>query len=258
MSEDRNCISYWYPKVHRVVPTPKTAIITVEPEWREPFLSGLCGIADGGDLCGRDVRALEAVASLVAKAAEEFGYPCFLRSGHTSGKHDWQDTCYLQREEAIRQHLYRIWEYGEVASIIGLPVNVWAVREMLKVLPGFWAFAGRMPIGMERRYFVRDGKVEWHQPYWPPEALEDSAHPIVGAAPGENWRERLDAMNKEEAHEITELRGMTEKVGAAVPGYWSVDWLLTVDRGWVMIDMALGDQSFRWENYPGGKVGITA
>jgi hypothetical protein len=40
---------------------------------------------------------------------------------------------------------------------------------------------------------------------------------------------------------------MTQQVSGAVPGFWSVDWLHTVDRDWVLTDMADGDKSYRWQ-----------
>ncbi len=29
-------------------------------------------------------------------------------------------------------------------------------------------------------------------------------------------------------------------------GDWSIDWLWTTDRGWVLTDMAVAEQSFHW------------
>ena len=78
------------------------------------------------------------------------------------------------------------------------------------------------------------------QPYWPSRALED-------ALPSRNdWRYALsNAANMSRADRDV-LERLTKTVADVVPGYWSVDWLWTTDRGWVLTDMAVGDRSFRW------------
>ena len=46
------------------------------------------------------------------------------------------------------------------------------------------------------------------------------------------------------------LRGYTEVFGKENPGFWSVDFALTWDKGWVMIDAARGEISWHPESCP--------
>ncbi|MFA6046457.1 MAG: hypothetical protein WC718_15840 [Phycisphaerales bacterium] len=230
---DQNCISYWFPKLEALgVPVPKTRILRVPEE-----LDDIYAVIDG-----MPSRAASWVAREVAEAVPEVGgYPAFLRTGHTSGKHDWERTCYLADGEDILSHIRCIIEYGEMAALIGPPVDVWAVREMLPVDPLFHAFYGHMPITREFRCFIRDGALDAIVPYWPPSSIRQPD--------SDQWAERLRAASMVSGLEPDIILSLLDPIMDAFPGYWSVDVLHTLDvtRPWVITDMALGDDSFRWD-----------
>ena len=99
-----------------------------------------------------------------------------------------------------------------------------------------------MPITRERRYFVRDGVVLGHHPYWNPEAIATPDAP--------DWRVRLDRLNEEPAAETAELSRLSRAVSRVVPGAWSVDWLMAQDGGWYCIDLAHAERSYVWWEHP--------
>lgn len=226
--EDKTCLSYWFPKIEAAgIPVPKTEIITTEVDL---------------DLL-LDNQMPEGFSQFVAaiqSAGDRLGYPCFLRTGHTSGKHDWLRTCYLDHPcpNNIGRHIVNLVEFSACADFFGLPTQVWAVRELLKTESTFHAFWG-LPITKERRYFIRDGKVEHHQPYWPPSA-------IAGHTQEPKWQELLADLNADTPETLEALTRLSEQVAVVMEGYWSVDWLWTSDRGWVCIDMAEGEKSYRY------------
>lgn len=258
MTTERPGISLdeWYPLIAPLAPTP-TTVTRIGPDLM-PLAYGPEGDPDGS--LARDFHALcEWIRSL---AAEVGGFPLFLRTGLTSGKHDWRDTCYVPDAASVESHVSAIIDYSASADFMGLPCNVWAVRELLPTYGLFTAFDG-MPVTRERRYFVRDGAVIGHHPYWPPEALEREVDPYFdpdGKVPThyasiDDWRPGLDVVNAESDDEIATLTGMTERVGAVLPGAWSVDWLwvhrpATNDSGWYLTDMAWAERSFIWADYP--------
>lgn len=222
-----NDIADWFPKLEATgVPIQATKIIKTDLD--------LVDLLDGEILSKLD--EFNSFLNQLDSAAKEFGYPVFLRSGHTSAKHDWADTCHVKLAADLPHHIARIIEYGEMASIIGFPWGTWAVRELLPVMPLFLAFK-RIPIVTERRYFIEDGKVLCHHPYWP----EDS---ILGPS-RHNWKALLEADNVESDHENNELARLSAKVSGYFDGAWSLDWLKT-KRGWVAIDMAGAKESFHW------------
>lgn len=225
--EDRNCLSYWFPALLGAgIPVPRTTMITTALP--------LDLMLDGEHIPGFD----DFLAGLIIAARNLGGPPVFLRTGHTSGKHQWRETCYVAEVGTLASHVYRLVEHSALADIMGLPTEVWAVREFLSTVPAFHAFEG-LPITRERRYFVRDGAVEDHGAYWPADAVEHTADVA-------DWLGRLAAINDEPASEVAELSALSAKVGRVLPGYWSVDWLHTTDRGWVCTDMAEGDRSWHW------------
>ncbi len=226
MGRVTNDLAEWFPVLLGTgVRVPKTFIFKTDA----PLIS----LFDGEHVAGFDELVSE-----IAKACEEIGYPAFLRSGQTSAKHDWENTCLLKSKGEIEDHIAAIVEYGECASLIGLPYDTWVVREMLPVDPVFTAFM-EMPITKERRYFIEAGKVICHHPYWPEEAF------VNQYVSRDDWHELLATMNLESEEEIAELTALSEKVSAAFEGAWSLDWLWT-KRGWVAIDMATAESSYHW------------
>ena len=249
-SEQRVGISLdeWYPLVKDLVPTPRTL-------WRKGL--DLMPLAYGaeGDPDGSLLTDFKAVCAWLREAGEQLGWPLFLRTGLTSGKHDWRHTCDLRSAAEIERHVSALCEYSAMAGFMGLPADVWVAREMLATQSPFSAFEG-MPITRERRYFVRDGELLGHHPYWPPQAFEDSYNEIITSEPGRDWRELLDRLNAESPTEVAELSALSVRVGHAVGGAWSVDWLWlpempkTGQPGWMLTDMAHAEESFVWREYP--------
>lgn len=230
MAETLNDLAFWYPRVAPLVPTPATWIVRTDVE--------LAYLLDGEAPPG-----LEAFIDELRRAGDEAGWPCFLRTSHGSGKHDWKHTCFVESADQVPARVAALVEWSAMVDFFGLPTTTWVVRELLHTSPAFSAFWGDMPVTKERRYFVVDGKVIGHHPYWPPEAIE-------GHTEDPDWRSKLDELNRIHPAEVRELTEMTKQIGNVLEGDWSVDWLWTVDRGWVLIDMALASESYCWYAYP--------
>ena len=228
--ENRTSLTYWFPKIEAAgLPVPKTIIIELPEDAR----SAIWNVFDGKPMGD----APNSFFGKIKAAGESLGYPCFLRTSHTSGKHDWERTCFLNGPHQVKKHVAAIIEYGEMASIFGLPHDWWAVRELLPTKPlTVCSRFGNMPVCKEFRVFVRDSKVECWHPYWPLHALEQG-----GAIAPEISFKDLNACQDEEG-----LLALAAKAGAACGGYWSVD-LLDTERGWYITDMAEGEKSFHWE-----------
>lgn len=230
----------WFPLVQAAgLPVPRTRIIRTDIE--------LVNLLDGIEVPG-----WEDFTGEVRQAATEMGFPCFLRTGHGSGKHSWKDTCFLKHPEHVAAQVAMLVDWSFTMDFFGLPVDTWVVREMLPVEAPFSAFKG-MPVAKERRYFVDEGVVTGHHPYWPPGAVAEGAPRTVDGAAAlapEQWKALLAPMNEESPAEVAELTALSEQVARVVPGAWSVDWLWSPGRGWVLIDMAHAERSYVWSEYP--------
>lgn len=221
-----NDLAFWFPRlVEAGIPVPRTEIVYADERKLWPMLDG------------EESPELEPLAERIASAVEKIGgYPCFLRTGQTSGKHYWNEMCHLPSVESIPQRIYNLSEFSACAGFLGLPFGTWVVRELLPVKPFFHAFQG-MPMTRERRCFVNEGKLVCAHPYWPIETIQ-------GASDEEIEILRLD--NEEMKMPDLEL---IERAAALFEGAWSQDWLWT-ERGWMMIDMAIASDSFHWPGCP--------
>lgn len=237
----------WFPLVDGHVPTPKTVIIKTED------YEALYSILDGGRDVDEQPPEFWRICDAIKAAADDVGGPpFFLRTGLGSGKHEWIWTCNVVNLAEVPKHVTALAEWSATVDMFGLDFDVWVVREMLKTEPAFTAFEG-FPVTRERRWFVDDDQILGWQPYWPPAAFE-------GVDPPRDpyWRAKLDVLNAAQPGEVEELRALTLKVGALVPGAWSVDWLWTTDRGWVLTDMAHAERSFVWHEWPDAPKGLDA
>lgn len=228
----RTAMSFWLPQLEAAgIPTPKTRLFAMP----EAAQADLWAAFDGKPGTG----ALGEFAKVLGEAAAEMGFPCFLRTDHTSNKHDWEQTCFVTSADQIAEHVGNIAMFSEICDMMGIPWEVWAVREFLPTIPlGVCANYGNMPICREFRFFVDDGVIRCAHPYWPLYALEQ------GGAPASLDYEGLCRMENE-----AELRALAEAAGRACPGSWSID-LLETKRGWFVTDMAEAKNSFHWEDCP--------
>lgn len=228
MSEDLTALSYWFPKLLAAgLPVPRTTIVKMPVVVQEHIWSAFDGKETGDDP--------EPFFAEIDAAAQEFGYPCFLRTDHTSNKHGWKNNCFLPDRVSIPQRVFNICEFSECCGIIGLPWNTWAVREMLPTMPlGVCPDYGDMPICREFRFFVEGGAICCVHPYWPQFALEQ------GGAVGVDY-EALCRMPIEAG-----LCSLAESAGRVLGGAWSVDILETA-RGWFITDLAEAGRSWHWE-----------
>lgn len=222
---NQNCLSYWFPLLQGAgLPVPRTEIVRCE--------SDLSPLLDGDDPDGY-IEFLEALES----AGGRIGFPCFLRTGQTSNKHDWNKSCYVKRPDVLPVHVANLVEFSALADFLGLPTNVWAVRELLPTMPlGVCERYGGMPVCKEFRFFVRDGKIQCWHPYWPLPTLIEGG--FVANVNRDCYEHLCYPGNGER-----KLRLLAISTADVLPGYWSVD-ILETKRGWKITDCALGDQSF--------------
>jgi hypothetical protein len=217
----------WYPAVQKSgVKHPATILIETDVELGHLLDNEL---PDGFNELQREVDL----------AAQHFGYPCFLRTGHTSGKHEWDQTCCLRSPSNIFGHIKALVEHSEMAGLIGLPYDVWAVREMLPTEPAFFAFNGRMPITKERRVICNSKPIGiCNHPYWWPAAIQNPSRKY--------WKALLESVNWISKGDEYYLLNESVKVFELLAGFWSIDWLWVPSRGWICTDMAVAEQSFHW------------
>jgi hypothetical protein len=125
---DKTALSYWFPKlVEAGIPVPRTKIIKMPAEAQKV----IWGSFDNEDANTGDEAAFFKELRL---ATLDIGFPCFLRTDHTSAKHGWNETCFVESFSNLKQHVYNIAEFSEIADMMGIPWDTWAVREFLPTM----------------------------------------------------------------------------------------------------------------------------
>ena len=230
MTSDKSSLLYWYPMVKDLpIPQPKTEIMKTDIDkmlWID-FIDG------------KTVPFNFAELQTICRG---IGYPLFIRTDLASGKHEWKNTCFIEKEDSLLQNLRNIIEFSFVADIVGLDINAIIVREYIQMKTLFTAFWGEMPVNPEIRFFVKHKEVLcWHW-YW----VEDSIkNPSV-----ENWRELLSNEAYISGNETLLLTKDAEKVAGVFDGYWSVDFCKAEDGRWILIDLAEGKVSWHPKDCP--------
>jgi hypothetical protein len=229
--EMQNNITYWYPVLQKLgIPTPHTVIVhndigneilkRLDNEYPEGY----------GELYNRIMGAINL----------RIGYPCILKTGLLSNKHDWQNSCYITKNSNIHKHILNLVEASCLANIAGQPFDLsyFAVRKIIPTIGLFTAFQGEMPITKERRLFAKGGKVICEHPYWPKEAFE-----LAGKKVSKRQYEELWSIKEKD---LILLKDMSAKITSVLEGYWSIDFMQDNEGNWWCIDMARGEQSYHW------------
>lgn len=228
---DRSSMVYWWPRVQGLdgIPMPQTVIL-------EFGHAKLFKILDGEGLKPDEIEKLVNVCNTI-------GYPLFLRTDQASAKWGYGRTCFVSNHTFLSRNLANLIDSN---GCLDLVPEALVIRQYIRPAFRFTAFWG-MPIGSERRYMVKDGKVVRHFPYWPKEAIHN--------ANIKDWEKVLEELNLEGEDEIHLLTSYAEALGAKLGGYWSVDFMLGKDGKWWFIDMAEGEKSWTPEDMKEDKHG---
>jgi len=222
--DKENRMEFWYPKIPESIPKPKTEIIMINPEWTKD---------------GSNMTISEGEFENIERKSEKFKFPLFMRGSETSGKHDWKETCFVKDKSEIRRKVIALIEDSMLKDI---GCNSIVLREYIKMDTRFWAFHGRMPVNPERRYFIKNGEIICHHPYW----IQDAIYRPVDSEdePDLEWIEKLKEMNIESNEEIEYLTKYSEDIAKNFNGSWSIDFCKDIKGYWFCIDMALAEDSW--------------
>jgi len=148
---DKTCLTWWFPRlVAAGLPVPETRYVLVG-NWKELGRA----LFDG-----EDSQVLDGLCSMLNALVKSsrINYPCFLRTGHFSGKHDWEKTCFVKDSMDLRGNLIELANMEEIYGAVAAAKNpqcVWVVREMLPTKPQVTCEKyGNFPIARELRVFV--------------------------------------------------------------------------------------------------------
>jgi len=229
--QNKNSLLYWYKKIKNLdIPQPETRIILLNFNDIDRFWDTIAGNYTSMNPLSNSL--LEKIYYI----ANELGYPLFFRTDMSSYKHNWENATLIQNKEHIRGCITQTIEFHMCYGLLGLPFNALVFRKYIPLQSTFTAFRGKLPIAKERRYFINKGQIQCHHPYW---SIESIDFPNI-----KDWREKLIELNKETEKEIKHLSDYALKVAKIFDGNWSIDFALSKEGIWYLIDMALGGDSY--------------
>lgn len=239
-AENSNSMLVWWPKIKDLgIPVPKTEFVPIA---REETLESVC---DGTPLTPGVKDSIAQVRNL----ADSFGYPVFMRSDLSSGKHSWKNTCFVRKADSIESNILTLCGEHELWTLLGLNYKAIVVREFLELETAFTAFSGDMPINKEFRFFIKNGEVICYHFYWPEEAFNSHPARMAGTP---DYKVKLRELNQLSEQEDKLLNSYARTVGAVMPEFWSVDFAKGKNGVWYLIDMAVGENSYHWPGCPNG------
>jgi len=228
--KDKNSMFYWYPKIKDLnIPQPKTEMYKFNNEEFELI---------------RNEEMPNSLLKNCLEIAEKIGFPLFMRTDQSSCKHGWKKTCFVESRESLEHHFFELLNTSTMQGWMSYTDNGLVFRGLLDLEIGhkhgipFTAFYGEFPVNKERRYFIKNGKLQCRHPYWYPNAIRNPSF--------NDWESTLNVLNKETPDEVLLLTTYAQKVADLFSGYWSVDFAKGIDGKWYLIDMAIGNDSFHW------------
>lgn len=233
----QNCLSWWFPRLSEAgLPVPRTTILRVEDYCPKNLYMLLDNI---------DPEGIEDLVRAAGDAADEYGYPSFIRTGQFSGKHEFDRCCRLECRESTKDRIAFLVYMSHMVDPLGLRHDVIAVREWLHG-PIEWLHEDwcNMPVRREFRCFVEGSEVVCIHPYWPEKALGElfSDEPPKLSAERAEKLENMNTLGDDE----DEVRGLASRAGEVLAGRFSVD-VLMADNGWYITDCAHAGWSYHWE-----------
>lgn len=223
---DKSGISYWYPRIKNIIPTPKTVIIPVT---------------------NADFKDYKPIYKLLDKIQFELNnahitYPLFLKTDIYSEKWEWANSCFVESDRYLFTNMIHLLvkceeeDLGEVKEFV--------IKEFLSLETAFLAF-NNMPVAKERRYFIENKQVLCHHPYWEENSIEfySDSYPS-------DWKQKLNDINNETGSEIAYLSELAVLFARLIDddGYYSVDFAMDIHGNWYLIDVANGHRSYHNES----------
>ncbi|UYP43946.1 hypothetical protein NEF87_000231 [Candidatus Lokiarchaeum ossiferum] len=249
---NKNSALFWLPRIQEFkdILIPLTKIIEIDESDGLLLLSGM------------DSTFKEIYEKKIEQALESFKFPIFIKTDDVAGKHDWKDTCYVEHKEDLYNHIKKLIYYAKKSRV---EFHAILLREFLHLESPFNFFDGNMPVAKERRYFIKDGHVICHHPYWDEEVFfdtfnQDDKRSSIFLENRSNKKEKfqrkypeevrdriirqLREINTESEDEILKLSKIAAKVSTLIDGLWSVDFACDKSGKWYLLDMALAKHSW--------------
>ena len=231
----------WLPPLMRAgLPIPRTEIVLVDE-------AGHAALEEALDRSREAGAEFQAVLQTMRAAALRIGYPVFVRSDQVSAKHWGEEECRAGNEREIGRVMASAFEACYMAD---QEFRAYLVREFLALRGAFRMHNGLL-VAREWRLFADAATAPCAHFYWEWEALEERVAPERVA----DWETLSAALSSEDERALGKLAraavmAVNADLGLSPETAWSVDFAQRAAGGWVLIDMALAQDSWHPAHEP--------
>jgi len=234
---------YWYPKIKYLdIPQPETEIVEIPFQKFTELLDGNSTLSEYSENFSKIMNQLKP-------------FPIFLRTDNSSQKHSFKKTCRLPNKSSLLGHILELIDSNMASDLID---NALVFRKWLDLDAGFTAFDG-LPINVEARIFINHGVIQCIHPYWPEDAIQqwlnqrksfemqfDTKLPNTI---NPRWKEILKSQNDIVLQSKSILQKYAKMIIDSIGNEcWSVDFALSRDGKWYLIDCAAGEVSWHYHD----------
>jgi hypothetical protein len=252
---NKNSFLYWYPKIASIngIKMPKTVIFPLDKDDQLIIRANLN-------------EFIRNRGNAIKNAIKDFHFPLFVKTDEIANKHDWKETCFVPNGDELFKHLQNLAYSSDMVDVL---CSAFIFREYTPLESFFTFFHGEMPVAKERRYFIENGTIICHHPYWDIDVFEDSfldddhmviflkkfdtsefRPPQFSSDQRNQIRRWIKILNTESPEEIALLTSFANKVASQIGGAWSVDFAYTQSHEWILIDMAVAADSWHKDSCP--------
>lgn len=232
--DNKTRYSYWYPKIGGLVRTPKSMYWSIS-------YNSWCNMLDACEgRCKVNSEILDVAECIYQWTKENCTNKAFLKDFVFSSKHNWKNACFLDCEDlTVDKVLHHMMMIVNDAVCVGCEPGLgFVIREFIDTsYAPFTAFDG-MPVVKEFRMWAKGGELVGYQPYWYEGAID-------GHADTENdWKPVLEHLNTLTITQFLHLKRETERISAALDGFWAIDFMMCSNNKWWCIDLQEGRTSY--------------
>lgn len=224
-----NQFSNWFHVIEKLkIKTPKTICIPLSRQVQDLVLKEDFEAVQGN-------KEFLELAEQVRSCFKELNTDkLFIKTSLFSSKHGWKNTCAINLDSDILNHIANIF-YDWFMHSADYALEL-IVREFIPTKAAFFAF-NDMPVTEEYRFFSVDGSTYAYQPYWVASSIRDPD--------AEDWESKLKAISNPNQETLDLLSELASQVTKELTGDWSVDFLRDENGEFWLIDMAITSQSYQ-------------
>lgn len=238
-----NSMLYWYPRLKKInnIKTPKSMFVLIDKDDEYIFR----------DFTDEKFEIFwTKYQNKFYDILELFQYPVFIKTDYNSYSDQWKNTCCVISENVLKKNIKNIILKNNLVDKTQLPINAFAIREIIPFYSTFIFFDGDEPISKDRWYFINNGQVVCHHTYWIDRYFKNMFEKYTNEkSVPHKYRMKhykrtmtlVEELNAETKEEIETLSNLSLLVGTEFKGYYAIHYAQDICGNWWIINIYNGN-----------------